>query len=516
MARQHLTFPQLPRRLLIIALAASLWGCGGEFDLSETDYFQRAETAYHQGQFQAAAIDLKNALRLNPDNPGTRLLLGRIYLELDQGEAAEKELRRANSLGVTVEEIQPYLGQALLLQRKYQQLLEMARPGAYTQARDYAALMTLRGQAYLALDQLDQARQAFEEALDRHPEELEALLGLFVVALVNDDAQQAQDYLDRATQLAPDSPRVLLARGEQAFRQRDFAAARDYYRQAVETGTDDPKPHLGLAHALLALEQPQEAEAVLQPLIEALPDHPQVLYLRALAAYQQQDYRNALTHASQVLQRLPDDHLQSLFIAAASHYALKEMEQALVLLKKLAVRVPGNPQVQGMLTATQLALGQNQQVAETLVRAAEQNPDSGRLLAQAGALLVQGGELESGRKLLEQAQELDPQAVTDQSRTLLGLAKLQEGNYQEGIAELARVAEANPADPQPLLRLVAEQLRAGDYDNALAGVRTFQERFPDRPQSHLLEGILYGIQGRDEAAKEAFAKTLELEPGNPD
>jgi predicted Zn-dependent protease len=59
----------------------------------------------------------------NPDSAQARLLLGQVYLKTGQGAEAEKELQRAQSLGVSAESIKPLLAEALLQQGEFQRLL---------------------------------------------------------------------------------------------------------------------------------------------------------------------------------------------------------------------------------------------------------------------------------------------------------------------------------------------------------------------------------------------------------
>src|SRR5471032_3661434 len=102
------------RFLLCLLLLLSISAC--QRWQSNEQLLARARQYQQQGQDRAAVIELKNVLQKDPRHGEARTLLGQIYL--DQGDvlSAEKELRRAQSLGVGRELILPALGRTLLLQ----------------------------------------------------------------------------------------------------------------------------------------------------------------------------------------------------------------------------------------------------------------------------------------------------------------------------------------------------------------------------------------------------------------
>jgi cytochrome c-type biogenesis protein CcmH/NrfG len=59
-----------------------------------------------------------------PKYAEARWLLGKVYLDLGDGAGAEKELSRARRLGTTDPELPIALARALLLERKYQEVLD--------------------------------------------------------------------------------------------------------------------------------------------------------------------------------------------------------------------------------------------------------------------------------------------------------------------------------------------------------------------------------------------------------
>ena len=90
----YVSHPKLTTRLaikvsavLLVALFGLVSGCSR--DLTDKQYIERAKQAQDKGDLRASIIDLKNALRRNPDNTEGRWMLGNIYVDVGKGAEAE-------------------------------------------------------------------------------------------------------------------------------------------------------------------------------------------------------------------------------------------------------------------------------------------------------------------------------------------------------------------------------------------------------------------------------------------
>ena len=154
-------------------------------------YVERARMYREQGDPKAALIELKNALRKNPDVARTRRLRGETYLDLGDPRAAEQELRRALELGMVAGEVSVPLGEALLRQHRYEEVLDEIHllQGASSDSR--AAIQAVRAEARLGLDQVDAARREIDIGLALSPGSPRALLALARVLLARQDIGSA-------------------------------------------------------------------------------------------------------------------------------------------------------------------------------------------------------------------------------------------------------------------------------------------------------------------------------------
>ena len=107
----------MPRfRLLYIPVLGVLFflsvACSEDIDPAEA--LREGQELLQSGDLAAAIIQLKNAVQAAPEDAQARLALGRAYLENSDSKAALKELRRARSLGLSSDDINRSIVEALL------------------------------------------------------------------------------------------------------------------------------------------------------------------------------------------------------------------------------------------------------------------------------------------------------------------------------------------------------------------------------------------------------------------
>ena len=115
---------QVNYRSLIIALSFALTFEAGTGGAAGTDYLAEAESLAGKGQLKAAEIQLKNAVRSDPNNGAAHYRLAVIQLQLGNPAAAEHEARIARNGGYDPAHSGPLLAQTYLAQQKFRQLLE--------------------------------------------------------------------------------------------------------------------------------------------------------------------------------------------------------------------------------------------------------------------------------------------------------------------------------------------------------------------------------------------------------
>src|ERR1039457_139500 len=89
---------------------------------AHADYMSSARDALKKGDLKSAQIDLRNAVRSDPQNAEAHYTLGRVSFELGDPVAAEREASDAQARGFDPHLTTRLLGQALLAQSKFDAL----------------------------------------------------------------------------------------------------------------------------------------------------------------------------------------------------------------------------------------------------------------------------------------------------------------------------------------------------------------------------------------------------------
>ena len=188
--------------------ATLLLACNG--GQSSASLLADAQLYQQKGEPRAAIIQLKNLLQKEADNAAARLLLGSIYLDTGDALSAEKELRKAQTLGSAPAEVLPRLGKAWLMLGQFERVLKEL-PGDPAQP---TAVLALRGDALLALGRHEEARALFAGMQQRQPGQTEALLGLARLAALDGQIAAAQLLIEQALKGSPDSLEALRLQGD--------------------------------------------------------------------------------------------------------------------------------------------------------------------------------------------------------------------------------------------------------------------------------------------------------------
>jgi putative PEP-CTERM system TPR-repeat lipoprotein len=495
---------------IVVAVAM---GGGPSLAITSEEFVERADLQRLKGDLRAAIIELKNALQKNRNNAAARVMLGRVYVDAGDGASAEKELSRAETLGVRRADLAKWLGEAWLLQGKYQKVVDDLAIAGRARRAQRAALLYLRGEARRNLKDAAGAEADFRAALGDDPKSANGFVGLGRLAFDAGKLADAETALAKAEAAQPDNYRVLRLKGELKFRRAKYPEAERIYRRLVEARPWDPARRLLLGYTQIALKNYDEAIQNIGAALERAPRHLAANHLRALAAYQTKDYKTAKFHIDQALAVLPS-HLPSQLLAGATNFALGNNEVAYRHLAGYLADVPSNKHARRLLGATLLRLGQPGESRKVLELLKVQAQDDAQLLALIGMAAVRSGNLEEGKRYFERLVEVQPDNPAAQAQ--LGAVQLALGQADKGIVDLEKALERDPNLDRALISLIVAYSRDKQFALALAAAKRLRDKNPKSVMAWNLIGISHGGLDDVEAAARAFGKALEIQPGAPD
>jgi tetratricopeptide (TPR) repeat protein len=476
-----------PLLTALLAIAtAGLLACSDPAARVE-EHRARGEALLAEGRHAEAIVEFKGLLREAPNDADGHYGLARAYLARGESRQAYWELQEVVRLDPTNHDARLQLARLLLgggPEDREAALEQTAAVLADDDGRWQAWLVHAR--ALQLLGRSDEARQAYEAARERAPEE-NAPLFLLAGFLAGQGERAEAEALYRELADREGTSDAWLALG--GFLEGDRSGDADAeaaYRRAVELADGEArKPAIRrLATFLFARGRFDEAQAVLLEAAEAEPDEPAFL----LALAEMYDTRGESQKAEELLARTaearPDDPTRLLLLAG---YRQRRGDLA------------------GALEATEQVLALDPRNRRARLQQAELLLDSG--LQQDDRERVARGRAALATLLAED--EGDPEALFVRARL-----HVTEGEDAQAVTLLRRVLDRRPDWAQAHLLLATPLQRTGDPNGARSALNRALELEPGLVDAQIQLARLYAQLGEQEQAVEVGLRALDRAPDN--
>lgn len=531
--------------LMLLCLGLSLGGCGlfgGHGNLAAGARYQT------EGKYRAAYIEAKKVLQRDDKNGAAWLLLGRSSLMLGNTSDALSDLENARANGVPASQWILPMGQALQVTGQYDKLLKVVSADAVTDPKTKAGVDVLRGNAYLGLKQLDEARQSYQDALALDPNAPRALVGLARISASSNDMESADKYVQQALAVAPQNPQAWIFKGDLALHKQDFAGAETDYMKVLGFKHPDwlPREHFYTLARLATARAQQgkfdQALGSIRTLEKMSPQNPYPHYLHAVVAYRQGHLDDATSELQQVLKVQPNN-VKAQLLMGAVNYAQGNYAQAEMYLSNVMGMDQKNVHARKLLALTFYREGRSHQALDTLrpvagnhlsdpqllailqkaategagkngpasAAAAIDNPTDARF-AKAGRAIANGHEAQAIRLL----KEMPTGDASSEARrnTLLVMAYLSEKRPDEAVKVAAAYAAKNQDKSNAHLLYGTALVAADKRAEAHTQFATAHTLNPKDVAALLSLGSLDALEGRYKNAAGRYQAALKQEPHN--
>lgn len=490
--------------LSTLLVLAGVSGCKNE---TSAELLADAKQYQQKGDHKAALIQLKNAASKNPEDGEVRFELARTYIESGDGVSAEKEIRKARSLGIDNGRTVPLLARALLLQGKEQEALDASKDAG---AQASPELLVTRGNAFSNLNDVAKADEAYQAALAAKPGNAGALVGLARLAMVRQDAAAAAGYVDQALAANPKDPAVWLFKGAMLRATGKTDDAHAAFSEVIKIKPDHMNALVERAQIAIDTQKYEAAQADLSAARKAAPNALIVKYTQALLDFKQNKFAAAKESLQQV-NKLAPDFMPAVLLSGAVDLNLGAHKQAEQHLKRYVEQFPDNAYARKLLAQTMLHGARPDDAAATLAPLLEQDSKDGQLMVLAGMTAAQTNDPAKASDYFTRASALDPKSAA--IRTSLGLSKIRSGNTEAGIGELEKAVELNPGSEEAVGALMRAQMSLKQYDKALATAAKAEKQLANSADLHNLRGGAYLGKGDVANARASFEKAVTLKPG---
>jgi putative PEP-CTERM system TPR-repeat lipoprotein len=435
----------------------------GAFPIAaHADYLSTARDSLKKGDLKSAQIDLRNAVRNDPQNAEAHYWLGRVTFELGDPVASEREAIAARDRGFDPHQTVPLLSQALLAQNKFNEVLDQLKPEGKDALLD-ASILVARGYAQIGLKRPEDAQKSFAEAQQVAPNAVEPLLADARLAVARADLAGAQQKIDRAIAAQPKSAEALLAKAQLLRLKNDVPGAIAVLDELI---TDQPsimQARLDRASLELASGKSDAAKADIDMVLKGTPGNVQAIYLLAVMEAQSRNYKGAdadLERISAYIGRIQ----RAFYLQAVVKEQLGQLEQAEEAARKYLGRAPNDLAAYKVLARIQFAKHRPDEVVETLAKVAESgkaDAEAYDLLGRAYAATGQGPEAVTS---FQKAETMAPNDVGVQTR--LASVRMGMGDPDAAMGDLEHTLQLAPKLPAVSEALFFAALATGDTAKA--------------------------------------------------
>ena len=479
---------------------------------AHADYMSNARASLKKGDLKSAQIDLRNAVRSDPQNAEAHFLLGRVAIELGDPVAAEREASAALDRGYDAHQAAPLLAQALLSQNKNNELLEKLKPAGKDGALD-AAILVARGYAQIALHLPEDAQKSFADAEAAAPNAVEPLLADARLSVARNDLAGAQEKIDRAVNAQPKSAEALLAKSQLLRLKGDGAGGMAVLDALIADQPSITQAHLDRADLALAMNKPAVARSDIDIVLKGSKGNIQALYLDAVMKAQAKDYKAAddgLQRIQAYLGRIPRGY----FLRAVVKEQLGQYEEAEDAARKYLAAAPNDLAAYKVLARILFVKHRPDQVVETLAKVTESgkaDAESYDLLGRAYAATNRPADAIVN---FQRAEALAPNDVGLQTR--LAAVRMGQGDVEAAVGDLEHTLELAPKVPVVGETLFFAAIATGDLDKTAAVLEKIKVAEGDTDVVRNLEGLFamakLDLPGAEKIFRDEITKSPEFTP----
>jgi tetratricopeptide (TPR) repeat protein len=290
---------------------------------------------------------------------------------------------------------------------------------------DFAPAHHSFGEQLLSEGRTEEARLAFQRAVDLAPSEPNGYVGLAHTAIVARDFKRAEELLDKALGYRLDHPRARYLRGlayrglgrrKEAARELKAGHARQKYSMP-DPWTNDLFKHDKSAHGVITLSKShteagrhEEAMASMESALAANPDDVDLLLATAAVYINLERPVDALAYASRAL-KVDSTSSEVCIKMALCHRALGNLDATLKFARRAAELAPESSTAHHFCADMLRIAKKPAESLASLREASRLDPGNSTILTETGAILMQLARTAEGKAELETAIDIDPDNV---------------------------------------------------------------------------------------------------------
>jgi len=480
-------------------------------------HMERAETYAGQGQYRSAILEVRNALKLEPDKLAYRLALADLYMEIGAARQAVSLLSQAGE--EHARETALPLARAYLRLRKYVSAREALE--GFTPAGPEEQLETgiIRGEILRLSGQPGEAAALFATLVSSYPSSSRAMEGLLKAQLALGQNARAVESAERWLKTHPADPAILYLKGVAHYQSNQLEEATETLTEAA-TSIPDADVLLPLRRQVLQAlsrvltEQGRITEAQVYNRLLAENSNTEVeeMVRSAITAIEEDRLDDAKGILRDLLKLNPDNSRVGLLLSSLEAETGDKATSARLFTEYLDPETSPTLFIQAA-TVTRVDLGEREEAYRILARALEARPNDTELLAMHGILaLTMPGHQQEGLASLARAIANEPEQV----RLRLALARyyLSQQKIQQALGELRMAFTSDPSEWAATALYLQLLLDSGENQEAAEIRDALLNGYGDQAEAVILASQTDARLGQPELGQKRLQQLLADKPGN--
>ena len=469
-----------------------------------------ADAALKSGNLNLALIQLKNAVRLAPQDGNARMQLGLALLRGGDAVGAEQALRQARGDGAPEDIVVPSILQVMLIRGEFKQLLaeftEPPQPAIVKAAPDI-----FRGRAFAlqSLGEPQQAKAAMDRALSLRHDGAQVLAAA-QLARQQDDLPAANKYADEAVKLDPNSLEAAMVKIQLLRQTKESEKALAMTEDVIKRFPQSFPLKIARVEILLDLKQDAKATQEIDAILLKTPKMAIANYYKAVLMARANDLKGAWG----VAQSLSTDFVQAqpgiAMMVAQIAVSSGNLESGGSILTALLQKHADLNQARLQLAALRMRQGNSSAALEVLT------PIKGSPDPQVQAILSQAylglGRTTEAIASLEKATASSSGPQTDVLKRQLALSQMRAGNNDKAIEELQDLVKREPENIEMSAALIAALTDSRKFDQALSVADALGKAVKQSAYPAFYRGQILALKGDLAGAEKAYEQALVVDP----
>lgn len=498
--------------LALCLIAGLLSSCSLNPNVRKQKDFQRGQRYFEKGQYNEAAIEFTNAIKIDPNYADAHYQLGESFLRLQMSQRAYQELARAVELRPEDTHARIEMTNLLILGRNWQDAKQQTDLLLKKQPND-PAIHALAASLLAAQSNLPGAIAEMQKAIALDSGRWELYLDIALLQQRNNQPAAAEASFKKVIELNPKAMQARLVLGAFYQSQNRPAEAEQQFRDAIPMDPNMIAPREALARLYLAEGKKDGAEEVLKQAKSDLPHNPDSFLALSDFYYTTGDLDKSVAEFHALYQERPKDlsvkkkYIQLLI--QTKHY-----DEARSLDDEILKANPKDDDALVYRSQMQISSGDASGAVQSLQSVIKDAPNNIQAHYALGVAYDKQDNLDQAESEWREALRLDPNLL--EAQRAIADAAVRLGDMNSLVDTADKMIKLQPGSPDGYALRALTNINRQHYADAEEDIHKAIDVSPQSAPGYVQMGNLRLVQKQYGEAITAYLQALDRNAGSTD